>query len=105
MLSTWPWLGVSDYVKLLTAHGGWWTRASPSHQFPRLWHPTLDMVEELRTEWRPQGGSVSSGAKGRRGGQGEKGRWMVPMKARVLGQVCSGWSTGWPSGGRLDEAI
>lgn len=33
----------SGCIKPLTPHGGWWTRGS-------LWHPTLDMVERLRTE-------------------------------------------------------
>ena len=50
----------------------------------------------------PLGSSFSPGAKGRRG-QGERGDWVVPMQARALGLV-HGWSTGWPSGGRLDTA-
>jgi hypothetical protein len=39
VLSHWPQLG------------GWWTRGSPRHQVPSLWHPTLDTAAELRTEW------------------------------------------------------
>ena len=47
--------------------------------------------------------SEVSGAKGRRG-QGERGRWTVLMRARVLGSV-SCWSTGRPSVGRLEAAL
>jgi hypothetical protein len=32
---------------------------------------------------------------------GERGSWVVPTWARVLGPVC-GWSVGRPSGGKLD---
>jgi hypothetical protein len=47
--------------------------------------------------------SVNPGAKGRRG-QGERGHWVVPTWARVLGPVC-GWNAGRPSSRRLDEAL
>jgi hypothetical protein len=38
----------SGFVKLLGV--GEWTRGSSQYQVLRLWHPTLDMAEELRTE-------------------------------------------------------
>jgi hypothetical protein len=40
----------SGCVKPPTPHGGGWTRGSPQYQVLSLWHPTLDMAEELRTE-------------------------------------------------------
>ena len=40
----------SGCVKPLTPHGRWWTKGSPRYQVLSLWHPTLDTVEELRTE-------------------------------------------------------
>ena len=42
--------GFTWLCKPLTPHGRWWTRGSPRYQVLSLWHPTLDMVEELRTE-------------------------------------------------------
>jgi hypothetical protein len=50
----------------------------------------------------PGGGSVSLVAEGRKG-QGERGHWVFPTRARVLGPV-SGWSTGRPSGRGSDAA-
>jgi hypothetical protein len=57
------------------------------HQVPSPWHPMLKTVEKLRTNAPPPppGGSVSSGAKGRRGQ--ERVRLMVPTGVRVLGLV------------------
>ena len=37
-------------VKPLTPHSRWWTRGSHRFQVLSLRHPTLDTVEELRTE-------------------------------------------------------
>ena len=50
----------------------------------------------------PRGGSVSPGTERR--GQGERGCWVVPLRARVLGPV-HGWSAGRPSSRRLDVAF
>ena len=30
--------------------GRWWTQAVLGTRFPSFWHPTLDAVEELKTE-------------------------------------------------------
>ena len=40
----------SGCVKLLTPHNWVWTRDSSRYQVLSLWHPPLDMAEELRTE-------------------------------------------------------
>jgi hypothetical protein len=37
-------------MKSLTPHGRGWTRGSPQYQVFSLWHPMLDMAEDLRTE-------------------------------------------------------
>jgi hypothetical protein len=47
----------SGCVRPLTPHGGWWTRGSPRNQVLSLCLPMLDMVEELRTDRGPQGGT------------------------------------------------
>ena len=43
-------LRASGYVRPLTPHNRWWTRGSPRYQVLSLRYPTLDTVEELRTE-------------------------------------------------------
>jgi hypothetical protein len=59
-------------------------------------------------KWGPHGQLISPGAEERRG-QGERGSWMVPTRARILGLV-NGWSAGRPSGrearcGSLGESL
>ena len=60
----------------------WWTRGSPRHQVLSLGHLTLDTAEELKTGpmwWFGQPQDERAG--------GERGSWVVPMQARVLGPV------------------
>lgn len=87
MLSTRPRVGVwlCEATDLSLVGGGQGT-ILVRHQVPSLWHPMLKTVEKLRTNAPPPpGGSVSSGAKGRRGQ--ERVRLMVPTGVRVLGLV------------------
>ena len=57
MLSTWPQVGVWLWEATESQLGEEWTRGSLRYQVPSLRHPTLDTVEELRTEWGPWGGT------------------------------------------------
>jgi hypothetical protein len=59
----------------------------------------VDTVEELRTNGGSEGDWVIPAAEGRRE-QGERGCWVDPTQARVLGS----WRPGRPSSGRLDKA-
>ena len=60
----------SGCVRPLTPHSGWWTKGSPRYQVLSLWHPTLDMVEELRTNRGP-GAALGPGGERKRG-QGKR---------------------------------
>jgi hypothetical protein len=100
MLSTWPPVGV--WLRDGPQLGGWWTWGSPRYQVLSLGHLMLDTTEELRTEWGPWGQlGQSRGQREERAG--ERGRWMIPTRVRVLGPVRSR-SVGRPSSGRLDAA-
>jgi hypothetical protein len=87
---------VSGCGKPLTPLSGWWSRDSTRHQVPSLWHPTLETVEELRTEWG-SGAALDPGAKGRRGlGRGESG-WF-PNCQESLVRSLAGTQEGPPAG-------
>ena len=58
----------SGCVRPLAPHSRWWTRGSPRYQVLSLWHPTLDMAEELRTEYGSWGGIQPWGGRQERAG-------------------------------------
>ena len=103
MLSMRPWVGIWLWEAMESQLSWWWTRDSPRHQVPSLWHPTLETAEKLRTEGPPPPtpAALSPGPKEGKG-RGEGACWF-PRRQEVLGPVC-GWSAGWPSYRRLDAA-
>jgi hypothetical protein len=78
---------------------GLWASRRPeitgSRSQSRASQTPLDTAEELRTKWGPRGWLSHS-----QGWREERGCWVVPTWARVLGLV-HGWSAGRPSGSWL----
>ena len=83
---------------------GLWASLRPETQVLSLRHPRCRCMSSWKTEnevGAPGAARSAPGSKGEEGGR--EGRWVVLTQARTLDPV-GGWSTGRPSGRRLDMA-